>query len=206
VLHRIAAVGLSTALEIRVRPSLRTTMNLLRLFGTAAAARAAALYGAIVAQARQPDFYVVHGVPDTVDGRFEMIALHMFLVLHRLKPVSDDDLAQQLFDIMFGDMDQSLREMGAGDLGVGRRVRAMAEGLYGRMAAYEAGLATDDEHLAAAWRRNVFGTVPEPGPSAAVLQSLCGYLRAAAVNLQDLPVSAVSAGDLRFPAVSRTAT
>ncbi len=90
------------------------------------------LYERLVAQARQPDFYAHCGVPDTLDGRFELVSLHLFLVLHRLKgdhPVSVD-LAQALFDLMFEDMDQSLREMGAGDLGVGRRVKIMIQGLY----------------------------------------------------------------------------
>ncbi len=169
-------------------------MNLLRLFGAPGTASAAILYATVVAQARQPGFYAVHGVPDTVDGRFEMIALHMFLVLRRLKAASEGEMAQQLFDTMFRDMDRSLREMGAGDLGVGHRVRAMAEGLYGRMAAYEAGLHGDDEILAAALRRNVFGTVPEPGPTPAALRSLCDYLRLAMANLRGLPISEVCAG------------
>src|SRR3546814_8966780 len=82
------------------------------------------LYAAIVAQARHPAFYQDYGVPDTVDGRFEMIALHAFLLLHRLKqdPERTAKLGQAVYDAMFLDMDASLREMGAGDLGVGRRV------------------------------------------------------------------------------------
>src|SRR5690349_8287815 len=81
---------------------------------------AAALYRAVVGQARTPAFYVAYGVPDTLDGRFDLIALHMFLVLHRLKTDSlAANLSQALFDIMFDDMDRSLREMGVGDLGVG---------------------------------------------------------------------------------------
>ncbi len=86
-------------------------------------ARARALYEGVVAQARQPGFYRDCGVPDSVDGRFELIALHAFLVLHRLKadPTDTAALGQALFDVMFQDMDQSLRELGAGDLGVGPR-------------------------------------------------------------------------------------
>ena len=83
-----------------------------------------------MAQARQPGFYRDCGVPDSVDGRFELIALHTFLVLHRLKADATDTeaLGQALFDVMFQDMDQSLRELGAGDLGVGPRVKRMAQG------------------------------------------------------------------------------
>ena len=147
-----------------------------------ARAQARALYKGLVAQARQPGFYRDGGVPDSVDGRFELIALHAFLVLHRLKadPGDTEALGQALFDVMFLDMDQSLRELGAGDLGVGPRVKRMAQGLYGRIAAYEAGLsgpgAEQGAELEAALRRNLFGTVtPEPEQ----LRAMASYLRGA---------------------------
>lgn len=160
------------------------------------------LYAAIVAQSRRPEFYASLGVPDTVDGRFDMIALHMFLVLHRLKQAGPTSAAtsQTLFDTMFADMDYNLREMGAGDLGVGRRVRTMAEGLYGRIAAYEQGLAADDAALASALRRNLFGTVPDPGPPEPVLAALCRYLRAAAATLASQDDTGLLSGTVRFPA------
>ena len=164
---------------------------------------AAILYRATVEQARQPVFYAAYDVPDTLDGRFELIALHMFFVLHRLK--IDDPAAQQLsqdlFDTMFGDMDRSLREMGVADLGVGRRIRAMAEALYGRMAAYEAGLAADDGVLAAALRRNLYGTVRDTEPPAAALAAICGYVRATVRDLAAQPLQRLMAGDVIFPAV-----
>ncbi len=140
--------------------------------------RARALYERVVAQARQPGFYSNCGVPDTVDGRFELIALHAFLVLHRLKadPGDTEALGQALFDVMFQDMDQSLRELGAGDMGVGPRVKRMAQGLFGRIAAYEAGLSGPVAELEAALRRNLFGTVtPEPEQ----VQAMAAYLRGA---------------------------
>ena len=139
-------------------------------------ARARALFEKGVAQARRPGFYSRCGVPDTVDGRFELIALHVFLVLHRLKADRPEtaELAQDLFDTMFQDMDQSLRELGAGDLGVGPRVKRMAQGLYGRIAAYEAGLEGPEGELEAALRRNLYGTVtPQPEQ----LRTMAGYLR-----------------------------
>ena len=97
------------------------------------------LYAAVVARAREPVFYTRFRVPDSLDGRFDMIALHAFLVLRRLKEEGADGaaLGQALFDVIFSDMDRSLREMGAGDLGVGRRVKRMARGFYGRIAAYD---------------------------------------------------------------------
>jgi len=164
---------------------------------------AASLYRSVVAQARQPVFYADFGVPDSVDGRFELLALHMFFVLHRLKSgdAAAAELAQVLFDTMFGDMDQTLREMGAGDLGVGKRVRAMAEGLYGRMAAYEAGLAGDDATLAAALRRNLYGTVQGAGPSDDVVSKLCIYLRAAVRHFGGQDQTRIAQGEITFPDV-----
>lgn len=145
-------------------------------------ARARALYEGVVAQARQPGFYRDCGVPDSVDGRFELIALHAFLVLRRLKahPGDEGELGQALFDVMFQDMDQSLRELGAGDLGVGLRVKRMAQGFFGRIAAYEDGLSGPPENLEAALRRNLYGTVSaEPEQVGAMAE----YLRAAAEAL-----------------------
>src|SRR5262245_5163238 len=99
------------------------------------------LYARIVEQARCATFYAEGGVPDTLDGRFEMVALHCFLLLRRLKDGGQAQrLGQAIVDLMFDDMDAALREMGAGDLGVGRRVRRMAEGFRGRTAAYDHGL------------------------------------------------------------------
>src|SRR5215208_2599562 len=104
----------------------------------------AALYGIIVAQARAPAFYQDYGVPDTIDGRFEMVVLHTVLVLRRLDAESGPirGMGQGLFDLFCGDMDGSLREMGVGDLGVPREMRRIGEAFYGRQAAYVAALAT----------------------------------------------------------------
>jgi cytochrome b pre-mRNA-processing protein 3 len=158
------------------------------------------LYGQIVAAARQPAFYRALGVPDSVDGRFELIALHLFLVLHRLKHAGEPAaaaLAQSLFDTAFADMDASLREMGAGDLGVGRRVKQMATGFYGRAAAYEEGLAGAAD-LDEALRRNLYGTV-DPPPAA--LPAMARYLRNGAESLARQPVAALGEGKVEFPAI-----
>src|SRR3546814_17697361 len=97
------------------------------------------LYEAIVAQARRPGLYRDLGVPDNLDGRFEAIVLHLVLVLRRLKRDFPEglELAGELQEAFFEDMDRSLRVMGAGDLGVGTRVKRMAEGFLGRLAGYE---------------------------------------------------------------------
>jgi len=102
------------------------------------------LYGAAVAGARDPFFYTDLGVVDTVDGRFDMISLYTFLVIHRLKrerPLGPA-LAQAVFDAMFSDMDMNLREMGVGDLSVGRKVRVMWEAFHGRASAYATAMAS----------------------------------------------------------------
>jgi cytochrome b pre-mRNA-processing protein 3 len=155
---------------------------------------ALAAYHRVVARAREPDLFRAWGVPDTVDGRFELLALHAFLVLNRLKHEPAKDFAQQLFDIMFADLDRGVREMGATDIGVGRHVKAMARGFYGRIAAYDKGLG-DEAELHAALRRNLFGTV-EPQP--AQIERAARYLRDQATALAAAPVEAFLAGEVPF--------
>jgi len=160
-----------------------------------------AIYRRIVAQARRPEFYAGGGVPDSLDGRFEMLALHVFLVLHRLKRERGDPgcvaLAQALADRMTADLDANLREMGAGDLGVGRRVKRMAEALYGRIAAYEAGIDGGEAVLRQAVRRNVFGTIePNEGHVAAMAR----YVLAGHGLLAGRPAAELARGAIDFPA------
>lgn len=121
------------------------------------------LYGRIVGAARRPDFYARYGVPDSLDGRFEMVTLHMYFVLRRLKAGGREEaeLAQDLFDYMFADMDSTLREMGVGDMGVGKKVKFMAQAFMGRIAAYDRGLREGDAELAQALSRNLYGTLDE---------------------------------------------
>jgi cytochrome b pre-mRNA-processing protein 3 len=165
---------------------------------------ASALYETIVRQARRPEFYVACGVPDTVQGRFEMIALHMFLVLHRLKRDGKmgTGLAQDLFDLMFQDMDRNLRELGTGDLAVGKRIKTLAKGLYGRIAAYERGLTqvggTGPHSLEQAIVRNIF---PRGAPPAACLDALADYVRRSPAVLAGQAYSDLSAGRVAFAAL-----
>jgi len=121
------------------------------------------LYGAAVAAARDPFFYTALGVPDTLDGRFDMVGLHSFLIIQRLtrEAAPGPALAQAVFDAMFGDMDINLREMGVGDLSVGRKVRVMWEAFHGRSVAYKAAMdAGDVIALDAALSRNVWRDEP----------------------------------------------
>ncbi|WP_162917389.1 ubiquinol-cytochrome C chaperone family protein [Dongia deserti] len=135
-----------------------------------------ALYRQIAARARRPILYTLYGVPDTIDGRFEMLCLHAYAVFHGLKGKGTDaqDLSQAIYDAMFADLDGSLRELGAADLGVGRRIKTMTEALNGRIQAYDCGFAADDADLEQAIRRNVYGTVR---PADDQVRGMTAYLR-----------------------------
>jgi cytochrome b pre-mRNA-processing protein 3 len=157
-----------------------------------------ALYGAIVAQARAPAFYQAYGVADTLDGRFDLIVLHLVLVLARLARdgVSARGMGQKLFDAFCRDMDGNLREMGVGDLAVPKRMRRFGEAFYGRQAAYGAAFAAADaRELEMALARNIFAETPNDHRP--VL--LARYARAALQQLAAQPDSALQAGAVSFP-------
>jgi cytochrome b pre-mRNA-processing protein 3 len=154
-------------------------------------------YRSVVKQARQTVFFADYGVPDTLDGRFELICLHAFLYLYRLKEdrPQASPFCQSLFDRMFADFDRSLREMGVGDLSVGKHVKRMARAFYGRILSYEAGLAGDDSALAVALARNVFGTVSAPECAAG---DMAAYVRCAVRALQSQSAADLLAGEISF--------
>jgi cytochrome b pre-mRNA-processing protein 3 len=157
------------------------------------------LYGAIVAQARLPDFYLSLAVPDTVEGRFDLIVLHVHLLFRRLAAESETYRAvgQAVFDRFLEDMDASLRELGVGDLGVPKRMRAMAEAFYGRAEAYEAALAApDDEPLRGALMRNIYSNDDAKKEAAA---RLARYVRHAAQALTLQPASEIVSSEPAFP-------
>src|SRR5436190_3819405 len=143
----------------------------------------AALYGAIVARARDPRFYESYEVPDTVLGRFDLIVLHLALVLRRLREgdAAMSGLAQGVFDAFCRDMDHNLREMGISDQGVPRQMCRVGEAFYGRAQAYDAALAPPGgDALAQALARNVYAGAGEAHGAAARLAT---YVRAAADDL-----------------------
>jgi cytochrome b pre-mRNA-processing protein 3 len=156
------------------------------------------LYAALTAQARRPDFYLSCGVPDTIDGRFEMVALHAFLLFRRLKGHGEKAgaVAQSVYDVMFSDFDASVREMGAQDLGVGRRIKFMTEAMNGRFQAYEAGLAQGELELAL--KRNLYGTIE---PVEECLKRMTDYVKRADAELAALPIDQLMRGVLHFPAL-----
>lgn len=105
-------------------------------------------YVSIVKQARRPELYAPGCAPDNFDGRFDMMALHVHLVLRRMRALGmgRSDIGQDLFDMFFKDMDQAMREAGVGDMGVGKKVQKMVEAFYGRATAYDAVLDAQDEN------------------------------------------------------------
>ena len=161
---------------------------------------AEALYSAVVEQARTPALYSDLGVPDTVEGRFEMVSLHAYLVLRGLKGAPDpaSQVSQKLFDVMFENMDASLRELGVGDLSVGRKIRKMAENFFGRAGAYEAGLKTGApaNALAGALARNIFEQ-----DQAEEANKLAIYVRQAADFVCAQPAARIAGGIVQFPEV-----
>ncbi len=137
------------------------------------------LYREVVNEARTPRLFGELGVPDTPEGRFEMVALHAALVIRRLRAegAAGQALAQALFDLMFADMDASMRELGVGDLGVGKQVKRLAGQFYARLAALDAAFARDDmSALGAVLRVNVYhgGPAPDAGQVAALTAHLAG--------------------------------
>jgi cytochrome b pre-mRNA-processing protein 3 len=167
-----------------------------------------ALYGMIVAQARSPLFYTSYGVPDTVEGRFELIVLHVVLVLSRFDRENEAPagsrlgggrghiLGQQLFDVFCRDLDDNLREMGVGDMAVPRKMRRFGEAFYGRQAAYRAALdAADERELEMAVARNIFADTGVDDRAA----RLARYARAAARQLDTEEEGALAAGKAVFP-------
>ena len=157
------------------------------------------LYGVIVAQARMPAFYLGLGVPDTVEGRFDLIVLHVHLLFRRMSRQGAEmqAIGQGVFDRFVTDMDDSLREMGTGDLAVPKRMRAMGEAFYGRAEAYEAGLALQgDAALAAALKRNVYVGATDADRMAV---KLAHYVRRADATLAAQRVEDIARGIVRFP-------
>ncbi len=158
-----------------------------------------AIYGMIVTQAREPLFYRDLGVPDTVNGRFDLLLLHLWLTLRRLKSVAAGSaLSQALFDHFCSDMDDNLREMGVGDQTVPKRMRAFGEAFYGRTAAYDMALTEGREALAQALCRNVLNGAEHRQGAAA-----CRLCRGSDGSAGRLDETKLLAGTFRFPVPER---
>lgn len=161
------------------------------------------LYTAMVTQARQPDFYAKLGVPDTMEGRFDMILVHAFVLFRRLKVEDGDkDLAQHIFDVMFADLDQNMREMGIGDVGILKRIRKMSESYHGRIVAYEEGVQSGAAELAAALDRNLYA---DCDVSDEQLMAMVGYVHDALAALEKQTILQMQNGAVHFPDAPKVA-
>jgi len=139
------------------------------------------------------------GVPDTVDGRFDLLSLHTALAIDRLAREQDGvALSQSLFDAMFRHLDLALREMGVQDLGVGRRIKIMAEGFHGRGLALRQALQDGDAPLADVLKRNVLGTAE---PVTGAVDRLAAYVRFLAAELSVRSREEIFAGKIKFPRI-----
>lgn len=156
-----------------------------------------ALYAAVVAQARTPALYADLGVPDTAEGRFELYSLHVYLVLARMKAQGAEaaETSQVLFDTYLSSLDHALRELGVGDLSVGKRMRKLGEAFYGRIRSYEAALAAlpDRTELEALVARTVYADAADarPGP-------LADYLVRQRAALAEQPLDGLCAGRIAW--------
>ena len=158
------------------------------------------ILGEIVAAARRPALYQTLGVPDQIDGRFELLTLHAGLVLRRLSALGGlaDAIAQDLVNSVFTHFDDTLREMGFSDIAVAKRLKAMGGAFYGRNAAYAAAL--DDGSagsLAAALARNVYGKGQEDKAQAA--EALSRHVALLDADLATIPIETFATGRFRFP-------
>jgi cytochrome b pre-mRNA-processing protein 3 len=157
-------------------------------------------YIALVSAARNQFFYAELGVPDTLDGRFGLIVLHLFLIEHRLiaKDASPQErnFAQFLSEAFFWDMDRSIRELGVADTGVSKRIKKMGKAYHGALQAYGAGIA-DAKLMRSALARNLYGTV-ENG-DVTVLGRMADYMQQMHMHLAATDSSVILSGQCRWP-------
>ena len=151
------------------------------------------LCAAVSRRAREPVFYETYGVADSIDGRFDLIALHAWVVLERLQAAGETGLAQSFVDALFARFDAALREQGVSDMGMGRRMKKMAGAFYGRLRVYSA--SSDETELAAAILRNVYRGEASRVDRAALLAKYMGVVR------ETMTGSALSSGELQFAPV-----
>ena len=160
--------------------------------------QAHAAYVRIVSQSRNQKFYTDFGVADTIDGRFDVIVLHLSLVLNRLKSEQQmGEFKRVLQEVFFADMDRSLREMGVTDTGVGKRIKKMTQAFYGRLQTYE--IAFDDEKLLAeALSRNLYRGIIV---SETVSSAIANYIQRTRSYLETQPVDAFTAATFNFSVI-----
>jgi cytochrome b pre-mRNA-processing protein 3 len=178
----------------------RGVMLLDRLFRPRAALLAGrALYARAVEQSRRPELYSAFGAPDTVEGRFEVYSLHVVLLLDRLRGLGEPaaDVSQSLFDTYVKGLDDALREMGVGDLSVGRKMRKLGEAFYGRGKSYESAFASlpDTAALQALLTRTVYADADSHAAP-----HLVAYVLDQRAALATQPLERLQAGEVSWKA------
>lgn len=157
-----------------------------------------ALFLTVSAQARRPAFYLAGGVPDTPQGRFELYCMHLVLLMHRLKgqgPMASET-SQALFDAFLANMDEGLRDLGVGDLSVGKKMRKLGEAIYGRLKGYDSAMAAlpDRSALQGLIGRTIFGDEAAAHPA-----HLAAYVVTAMDRLGAEPLDLVIGAQFQWP-------
>lgn len=157
-----------------------------------------ATYIALVEAARNPFFYTALQVPDSIDGRFDMIVLHLFLLQHKLLEDANQatEFSQLLSEAFFRDLDRNLREMGVADTGVSHRIKKMGKAYHGRLQVYSAATG-NHQAMCAALARNLYGTLKEG--DVAVLSRMAQYIEKTQQKLQQTPLETVLAAQFKWP-------
>lgn len=181
------------------------TTPMFRWFAGRAARKEAAekIYDAIVAQSRNPAFYLRCGVPDTLSGRFDMLVIHMFVVLQILKLGGREGqlLAQEIVEAFIREMDTMVRDLGVSDRNVPKEVRKIAQLFYGQLLAYSTALQRGDTKGLAneVWKSFQSGE----GSSASIAaEAISTYMRQAIKNIQEMPLNMLLQGNIRFPEIA----
>jgi len=179
-----------------------------RWFAGRAARKEAAekIYDAIVAQSREPSFYLHCSVPDTLSGRFDMLVIHMFIVLQILKIGGREGqlLAQEIVEAFIREMDTMVRDLGVSDRNVPKEVRKIAQLFYGQLLAYSTMMQRSDMNGLAEEIWKSFQSADGPGegeehPVAA--DELCTYIVQSIKNIQEMPLNMLLQGNIRFPEI-----
>jgi cytochrome b pre-mRNA-processing protein 3 len=177
-----------------------------RWFAGRAARKEAAekIYDAIVAQSRNPAFYLRCGVPDTLSGRFDMLVIHMFVVLQILKLGGREGqlLAQEIVEAFIREMDTMVRDLGVSDRNVPKEVRKIAQLFYGQLLAYSTALQRNDTKGLASEVWKSFQSGEGAASASIAADSISTYMRQAIKNIQEMPLNMLLQGNIRFPEIA----
>jgi cytochrome b pre-mRNA-processing protein 3 len=182
------------------------TTPMFRWFAGRAARKEAAekIYDAIVAQSRNPSFYIRCGVPDTLSGRFDMLVIHMFIVLQILKLGGREGqlLAQEIVEAFIREMDTMVRDLGVSDRNVPKEVRKIAQLFYGQLLAYSTALQRNEPKLLAGEVWKSFQSSDGNKQQAVASESISTYINQSIKSIQEMPLNMLLQGNIRFPEVA----